>query len=161
MVTPFICSGAVEMVQSLIVGELPSPFESLREGLARVLHMGNDRKLPFYRLVLPSVAYHLARYVLIEITKEVIYYFYYKEDELETAEQEQVQQEQVMNIANESHFFKKTIDHHKQQTSSQIELGGGGGGGEAKIRLNQLKCSLLAHFLTDVMLYPFETIIFR
>lgn len=157
VVTPFICSGAVEMVQSLIVGELPSPFESLCEGFARVMHIGNDRKLPFYRLVLPSVAYHLARYVLVEMTKELIYYFYYKEAELEQQDEPQPQQS-AMNVANESRFFK-TIDHHQQQQAAEAraaELGG-----ESRIRLNRLKCSLLAHLLTDVVLYPFETIIFR
>lgn len=142
--TPFICSSSIETVQSLIVAESPSPLDHLREGLARVVHFKTDRKLPIYRLIGPSVLYHLSYYLLYSITRETIIYLYF-------TERKQRKPRPVVIAPHEGKFFQdpSVSSYETINSRKHSEL------------MTQLTCSLYAHLITDVLLYPFQTVLYR
>ncbi|KAH9397959.1 hypothetical protein TYRP_019332 [Tyrophagus putrescentiae] len=176
VVTPFICSSSVETVQSLIVAESPSPLDSIKEGFSRVFHFKSDRKLPFYMIVGPSVAYHLAHYILFSLTREALLYLnrQSQEDE-EYLKQRRIRQRTA---AKQAHLLTND-DFTILGESSQgiVDLTGDGERAAAdaastianndglvsgtKDILNELKCSLYANIITDIVLYPLQTVMYR
>lgn len=138
IVTPFICSGSVETVQSLIVSESPYPLEHLKEGVLRIIHVKKDRKLPFYSLIGPSIAYHLCYYLLYSLIRQSIIHFY-------TDEPQPNRSQKTQSMAQ----MTKTVDF--QKTISM----------EENVMIKELKCTFYAHMLTDIITYPFQNILYR
>lgn len=65
----------VECVQSDMTSESPSVFSCISDAFHRVFHIGNmwsPRLLPFYKLLPPTVAYHLLRYITCSVLQQVI-----------------------------------------------------------------------------------------
>ena len=139
VVTPFICSASVETVQSLILSESPSTLEHIKEGILRIFHFKNDRKLPFYMLVGPSIFYHISYYLLFSITKESLSCLIYSN----FSPNKTIQLEHQLSV--EETIVKK----HSENDD------------EDKSLINQLKCSLYANLITDIVLYPFQTVLYR
>ncbi|KAF7495024.1 Solute carrier family 25 member 46 [Sarcoptes scabiei] len=154
-VTPFICTSSVETVQSLIVGELPYPLEHIKEGFLRILHSKKDRKLPFYLLAGPSIAYHLCYYVIFSIIREnLLQYFndYKSKPDLESIilTKQKLIQSNYLDDESKSKIYAE--EYKKLQKSTQQD---------EKSIINDLKCSLIAHFLTDTITYPFQNVLYR
>lgn len=135
IVTPFICSGSIETVQSLIVSESPYPLEHIKEGLLRIIHVKNDRKLPFYSLIGPSIAYHLCYYLLYSLIRQAIIHLY--NDETKSNRSRTTQSMTEMTV------YPKPILT------------------EENVMIKELKCSFYAHVLTDIITYPFQNILYR
>lgn len=162
VVTPFICSSSVETVQSLIVAESPSPLDSIKEGFSRIFHFKSDRKLPFYMIVGPSIAYHLAHYVIFSLTREALLYLSRRsqEDEkyLKQRRATAKQANENMLILEES---SQGFDLSGNQEANAANTKNGGIVSGTKDILNELKCSLYANIVTDIVLYPLQTVMYR
>lgn len=157
IVTPFYCSSSIEMVQSWIVGESPYPLEHIKEGLLRIVHFRKDRKLPIYRLVGPSILYHLCYYVLHSLIRQAILRYYFDGDgdidiqkklKLKTVPSEyQLQQSQIYDESYPSHLVMTDTIQLKKISDNTL--------------MNELKSSFYAHILTDIIMYPFQNILYR
>lgn len=165
IVTPFYCSSSIEMVQSWIVGESPYPLEHIKEGLLRIVHFRKDRKLPIYRLIGPSIIYHLCYYVLHSFIRQAILQYYFDDSDIEKKlvqskttipTEYQLKQSQLYDEPYPSHLT--TIDQTTTTTTTKtIRL--------KKLSdntiMNELKSSFYAHILTDIIMYPFQNILYR
>lgn len=164
IVTPFLCSGAIEVVQSSIVSD-SSPFESIREGLARIFHVRMDRKLPFYLLVGPSVIYQLSYYLIYSVANSLIWEYHFERNYY--CNHEPLRQPSTSMNLDTTHKIDQMISpgsysmleqtEHEQTATFNKERSSS----EANRSFDQFKCSLYAHVLTDVVLYPFQTILYR
>lgn len=167
VVTPFICSSSTETVQSLIVAESPSPLDSIKEGFARIFHFKNDRKLPFYMIVGPSVTYHLAYYVLYSLTREALLYLNRRSAEDEEYLQQRRARQRAMRIAKASELTGEPhlLVEVPEDTETELDANSAGSlsaiNSDTKDILNELKCSLYANIITDIVLYPFQTVMYR
>ncbi|KAJ6219005.1 hypothetical protein RDWZM_004817 [Blomia tropicalis] len=159
VVTPFICSGSVETVQSLIVSESPSPWDSILEGLSRIFHFRNDRKLPIYMLIGPSIAYHLAYYLIYKLSKETLLYLHRKSDDDKgnTTKLNRRRNSKRSKHKSGEIILEDQTEDKQQQVDKMVPKPGN----DKKDFLNELKCSLYANIIADVVLYPFQTVLYR
>ena len=93
-----------------------------------MFHFKSDRKLPFYLLAGPSIAYHLTYYMIYSITKEAL-------------------------LWNMNYHVSPPLPSSPHNNNLSTN--------ETRNILNELKCSLYAHIITDIVLYPFQTILYR
>lgn len=122
-------------------------------------------------LVGPSIAYHLAYYVIYSMTKEALLYMNRKsQEEEEFLMQRRLRsrkritrrtQEGVSEIEQNQQAGFELLDDEQLEVGSTVSASGTAPGSETKNILNELKCSLYANIITDIALYPFQTILYR
>ncbi|XP_054159690.1 solute carrier family 25 member 46-like [Oppia nitens] len=74
LVTPFMCSGSAETVQSSIATENPGIFDTIWEGFRRITHWKMDRKLPIWLICGPTLSYHLGYYIISNCIQNIAFY---------------------------------------------------------------------------------------
>lgn len=118
-------------------------------------------------IVGPSIAYHLAYYVIFSLTREALLYLSRRSQEDEKylkqrrAHQRTVKQaNENMLILDESSEAFDLTENRKANAASIISNNGGASSGTKDI-LNELKCSLYANIVTDIVLYPLQTVMYR
>ena len=158
-------------MQSLIVADSPSPLDSIKEGFSRIFHFKNDRKLPFYSLVGPSIAYHLAYYLIYNVTREALLYLHRKSEEEELRRYCRSTSKRTRTFTSASETGGGDQQKPVFMNTFDDGIGDGNTVSDAQLLpppddsqrdlLTELKCSLYANIITDILLYPFQTVLYR
>nr|XP_039257372.1 solute carrier family 25 member 46-like [Styela clava] len=160
LVMPFYSAHLVESIQSEAASETPGIFYFITEGFSRLFGFAgvqSRRMLPFRHLLLPTVLYFLLRYILTNLLQfSILSGFRLREKR---------KHDQALNSA---HPFSPvdtaymSVPSTSRQAVNQVPLTTTiSTSRHATTQYHQLLSNFIAQVITDVLLYPFETIIFR
>ncbi|XP_041369430.1 solute carrier family 25 member 46-like [Gigantopelta aegis] len=134
--SPFYAASMIETIQSDIASEKPGVFDTIKEGLTRIMGWGmpqTTRLLPMWKLVLPTLTFRLSHYLITSVAQYTV---------MSTIRSEQ----------------RELRDHSLEEHSADVL------NPEATIfdiYFPELLASFTGSLLADVMLFPLETIIHR
>jgi len=151
IITPFYAASVVETVQSEVASERPGVLDCLKEGVARIIRMVqlaggatpvvSSRLLSLHRLIPPTLCLGVSSYVLTKATQYVIL-TWLRKDEEEEADYEQLLRENATAdgsgadpVAAVQHIYRRFYP--------------------------ELLASFAGNFVSDFLLFPWETLVHR
>nr|CAB3266185.1 solute carrier family 25 member 46 [Phallusia mammillata] len=152
IVAPFYSAHLVESVQSEMTSESPSIFSCLTEGFCRFFGLGvqTHRLIPFYHLLLPTVCHSLLRYVMSSMLEKLILHF------MRSYAQRRHQQ-RLARLQPRSPVFQNPGLVVPDPLTPDIDASQS----ILSVHYPELVAGFAANLITDIALFPFETVIHR
>nr|XP_026692241.1 solute carrier family 25 member 46 [Ciona intestinalis] len=153
LVSPFFSAHLVESVQSEITSETPGIFSCLTDGVFRLFGVGRVQSpllVPFRRLILPTVLYSLLRYVLSASLQQLVLYLMRLHSRRQHEKRLARLQPRSPVFQTEEPLINPAITPDRNSPSSLLTE-----------HYPELVSGFVADMISDIMLYPMETVLHR
>lgn len=144
---PFLCSSAIETVQSaIVVKDRPAFVECLREGFLRLLHlryMPSTRLLPIWILIGPTILYHVSHAIVAALVRGSISLA----KEMMNPKHSNESTEKLSYVDDSSIIDDETIDVTRILDTAELDSD-----------YREITTAFTATLIADVALFPIETI---
>ncbi|CAK8695117.1 unnamed protein product [Clavelina lepadiformis] len=153
LMTPFYLAHLEESVQSDMVSETPSILSYISCALSRLFgHTQSPRILPLYRLVLPNALHFLLRYILSFVLRQMIL-------SIIRWNARRRHEERLKRLQPSSSVFQKNSEHMPSRIpASPLAVEDVSSKLLSNVHYPDIFASFVAELITDVVLYPIETV---